>query len=89
MQTSIVLSQENQMIVLKVKDQGNGIPTSEREKVFTKFYRLGDEHTRTAKGTGLGLYLTKKIAEAHNADIRVTDNAPTGSIFEIRFVNKD
>lgn len=85
----VELSQENQAIVLKVKDQGNGIPTAEREKVFTKFYRLGDEHTRTAKGTGLGLYLTKKIAEAHNADIRVTDNAPVGSIFEIRFANKN
>jgi two-component system, OmpR family, sensor histidine kinase CiaH len=84
----VELMKAGQSVILKVKDQGNGIPDAEKEKVFAKFYRLGDEQTRTAKGTGLGLYLTKKIAEAHNADIHVTDNKPRGSIFEIRFSNK-
>lgn len=79
------LRKENQLIVLQVKDQGNGIPSSEKDKIFAKFYRLGDEHTRTTKGTGLGLYLTKKIAQAHDADMDVADNQPCGSIFEIRF----
>ncbi len=85
----VELAHQDKAIVLRVKDQGNGIPDAEKEKIFAKFYRLGDEQTRTTKGTGLGLYLTKKIAIAHNADIQVTDNEPTGCTFEIRFVNKN
>jgi K+-sensing histidine kinase KdpD len=53
--------------------------------VFKKFYRIGNEQTRTTKGTGLGLYLCKKIAEDHNANITVEDNQPQGSNFMVRF----
>jgi signal transduction histidine kinase len=71
-----------------VADNGSGIPQKEKQKVFQKFYRLGNEETRHAKGTGLGLYLTKYIAENHGGTISVHDNHPQGSVFEIRFVNK-
>jgi signal transduction histidine kinase len=62
-----------------------GIPDSEKKKVFEKFYRTGDETTRRTKGTGLGLYLCKKIAETHKANISVTDNLPTGTSFAVIF----
>ncbi|QEC41147.1 sensor histidine kinase [Pseudobacter ginsenosidimutans] len=72
-------------LVLQVADEGPGIPDNEKNKVFEKFYRIGNENTRTAKGTGLGLFLCRKIAEDHRATIRVTDNTPTGCIFTVSF----
>jgi len=45
---------------LEVADRGAGIADDEKKKVFQKFYRIGNEATKRAKGTGLGLYLTKK-----------------------------
>jgi two-component system sensor histidine kinase CiaH len=79
------LKKEQNHIVLQVKDEVNGIPPKERKKVFEKFYRIGDEQTRTAQGTGLGLYLCKKIATDHKATISVAGNTPQGSIFAIQF----
>lgn len=71
-------------IALSVEDQGAGIPDTEKQKIFEKFYRSGNESTRSAKGTGLGLYLCKKIVADHKGSIRVTDNQPKGSIFTVR-----
>lgn len=79
----VLLDKERNKTLLSVKDGGSGIPEEERPKVFTKFYRMGNASTKTAKGTGLGLYLVKKIMQQHNADISVTENKPTGSIFTI------
>jgi two-component system, OmpR family, sensor histidine kinase CiaH len=72
-------------IELQVKDEGPGIPDGEKKNIFTKFYRIGNEATRKTQGTGLGLYLCRKIARDHNADISVTDNKPTGSNFTVIF----
>ncbi|GAC1440673.1 MAG: HAMP domain-containing sensor histidine kinase [Sediminibacterium sp.] len=72
-------------IQLVVTDAGIGIAAGEKKKIFDKFYRVGNENTRTAKGTGLGLYLCKKIADGHNGYISVTDNHPHGSIFTVIF----
>jgi signal transduction histidine kinase len=70
-------------IRLSIKDEGKGIADEEKNKIFKKFYRAGSLHTKEAKGTGLGLYLTKKIVEQHKGNIVVKDNTPNGSIFEI------
>jgi K+-sensing histidine kinase KdpD len=72
-------------IELTVKDQGIGIALEERSKVFDKFYRVGAEQTRTTKGTGLGLYLCKKIVTFHAGNIFVKPNQPKGSIFVVQF----
>lgn len=80
---SISLSEKNNKIILLVKDRGKGIAAEERDKIFTKFYRVGNAATKAAKGTGLGLYLTKKITQQHNANITVTDNTPSGAIFAV------
>lgn len=69
--------------VLQVADQGGGIPDREKKKIFHKFYRVGDEDTRRTKGTGLGLYLTRRIVRQHKGKIMVKDNEPTGAIFQI------
>lgn len=71
--------------ILQVIDEGSGIEEKEKAAVFNKFYRTGNELTRRTQGTGLGLYLCRKIAEDHNADISVTNNKPSGSTFTIVF----
>ncbi|MES2328333.1 MAG: ATP-binding protein [Bacteroidota bacterium] len=82
---TITLKEADQKITLTVSDEGFGVPDSEKKKIFDKFYRSGDEYTRKAKGTGLGLYLCKKIAESHNGYISVTDNYPAGCSFAASF----
>ncbi|RBL93422.1 sensor histidine kinase [Chitinophaga flava] len=74
---------EHHHLKLQVADEGPGVPEEERERIFLKFYRLGNENTRKAKGSGLGLFLTAKIVEQHDGTIRVKDNLPTGACFEI------
>ncbi len=70
---------------LRIIDEGPGIPDEEKKKIFTRFYRIGNEATRKKQGTGLGLYLCRIIAQGHNADISVTNNDPAGSIFAVVF----
>lgn len=75
-------SDKNQFKIL-VKDFGCGISDEEKKKIFEKFYRIGNENTRTSKGTGLGLYIVKKIVTLYGGEIFVHKNQPQGSIFEI------
>ena len=77
----VELTELNGSITLLVKDQGVGVEPDDREKIFEKFYRAGAEHTRSTKGTGLGLYLCKRIAMFHKAKLFVVPNSPQGSIF--------
>ncbi|HTN39098.1 MAG TPA: ATP-binding protein [Arachidicoccus sp.] len=82
----ISLTQIKQRTVrLEIKDQGPGIPQEDKKRIFTKFYRVGSESVRTTKGTGLGLYLCKRIVSDHSGQISVTDNQPNGAIFTIQF----
>lgn len=75
---------ESGMAVLEIADKGVGIKDEDKEKVFEKFYRVGDEETRSSKGSGLGLYIVKFLVEQHQGKINLRNNAPKGSIFEIR-----
>ncbi|MBS1919984.1 MAG: two-component sensor histidine kinase [Bacteroidetes bacterium] len=82
-----ILKKEQSHVQLQIIDEGPGITEKEREKIFIKFYRIGNESTRKTQGTGLGLYLCSKIARDHNADIRVTNNIPQGANFTVTFYN--
>ncbi len=73
---------EKDLVKLQVIDEGPGISPAEKRKIFDKYYR---GESRQTKGTGLGLYLTKKIVEQHNGSINVKDHLPRGSFFEIKF----
>ena len=67
---------------LNVADQGVGVPNSEKQHVFERFYKSkGDPRA----GSGLGLSIAKEVAEHHNASIQLLDNTPSGLIFEINF----
>jgi len=69
---------------IQIKDQGAGIEESELKNIWKKFYRIGNENTRETQGTGLGLWITKAIVDAHDGSISVTNNKPRGSIFIIK-----
>ena len=71
--------------ILQVADQGIGISDKEKSLVFKKFFRVGNENTRKTKGTGLGLYIVKEVSKKHHARVRIVNNKPKGSIFEIEF----
>ncbi|RMF27010.1 MAG: sensor histidine kinase [Bacteroidetes bacterium] len=73
----------NGTLHLVVADQGIGIPKEERERIFEKFYRIGNEDTRRAPGTGLGLFIVHQIVRAHGGRIRVLENRPKGTTFHI------
>lgn len=81
----LLLTKENHHVLIQVMDEGIGIADAEKKKIFEKFYRVGSEETRTAKGTGLGLFLSKKIVQDFKGSITITDNVPKGSIFTVRF----
>jgi signal transduction histidine kinase len=77
----IILQQNKHTLFLYVKDNGCGIADADKEKIFTKYYR---SLSAKAKGTGLGLYLVKKIASLHKGNISMTNNTPCGSIFTLQ-----
>ncbi|MGD2120432.1 MAG: HAMP domain-containing sensor histidine kinase [Gemmatimonadota bacterium] len=67
-----------------VEDFGIGLNGEEKKRVFERFYRGGNELTRSVKGTGLGLTLVKRIAEAHGGEVIVESEPGRGSRFTIR-----
>ncbi len=81
----VTLVQKGKETALSISDEGPGVPMDETEKIFDKFYRSGNEETRSQKGTGLGLYIVKKLVEQHNGMIQVKPNVPSGSIFVASF----
>jgi two-component system sensor histidine kinase CiaH len=81
----VELHKQVDKICLKVADEGIGISDEEKKKVFEKFYRSGNEAIRKTKGTGLGLYLCKRIAESAKAKIKIMNNQPQGSILIVEF----
>ena len=68
---------------IHITDQGIGIPVADRTRIFEKFYRVGNEKTRSRPGSGLGLYLVKQILQLHGSKIEVLANHPKGSTFVI------
>ena len=75
---------ENQYLIIAVKDFGVGIKKEEIDKVFERFYRGGDELTRTVRGSGLGLTIVKQIVESHHGNVHVESEPGCGSTFSIR-----
>lgn len=70
-------------IILQVRDNGPGIPSADHKDVFKKFYRVGNEETRTQKGSGLGLFIARELTRLHKGQIRYYDNQPKGAVFEL------
>jgi two-component system sensor histidine kinase CiaH len=75
-----VFQKESEML-LKISDRGIGIPDADKRLVFEKFYRSERQENQGAKGTGLGLFLVKRILNAHDGKIWIEDNTPRGTTF--------
>lgn len=82
-QITIELKRKQDDVLLLVSDLGIGVPDAEKQKIFEKFYRVGNEETRTSKGTGLGLFICSNIVRLHHGKISVMNNSPAGSIFAV------
>lgn len=80
---TVKLNRVEDNLVLSIADQGLGISDEDKQKIFKKFYRVGNEESRNTKGTGLGLYIVAQIVDRHKGIISVQDNKPKGTVFEV------
>lgn len=80
---TIYTQQNKNKIIVGVKDEGVGIPVAERKNIFSKFYRIGNEETRTTKGSGLGLFIVSEFSKLNGGSVSFKENNPKGSIFEV------
>jgi signal transduction histidine kinase len=69
--------------VLRVTDQGVGIPSRDLPRIFERFYRVDRARSRDTGGTGLGLAIVKHVAENHGGTVEVTSELGAGSTFEV------
>jgi len=83
---TILLKSDNKHAVLSILDLGIGIADADKQRLFDKFFRVGKEQTRKTKGTGLGLFIVKKLVKFHDATIEVKNNHPNGTNFEVSFI---
>jgi signal transduction histidine kinase len=79
---------DGKFTVIEVEDHGPGVPHRQRNKIFEQFYRPAAESTRETTGTGLGLALVKKFAEAHNGFVEIIGAKPTGAIFRVALATR-
>lgn len=75
-------SEEKRLIEITVKDTGIGISESNLEKIFTRFFQVGEGSAQT--GTGIGLALTKELVKLHNGKLFVTSKPGKGSKFTVQ-----
>ena len=81
---SVSLSAEGPDWVIRVSDQGAGIPADALPKLFKRFSRIVDEGRDKPTGVGLGLLIVKTVAERHGGNVTVESQAGQGSTFELR-----
>ena len=81
----VEVESDSEWVIFSVADTGIGIATSEQKNIFNDFYRVGDEMTRSTKGSGLGLATVKRVAETHKATISLVSKPGKGSTFTVKF----
>lgn len=72
-------------VLITVEDRGIGIPNEEQKRIFQRFYRASNSQSKDAQGTGLGLYIVKRIVECYGGSISFTSNLNQGTVFRMRF----
>ncbi|MCU0560798.1 MAG: cache domain-containing protein [Desulfobacterales bacterium] len=68
-QASLAVTVESGIVTLSVRNDGAGFPPAEAERLFEKFYRVRDAHTHSKRGSGIGLFTVKHIAELHGGRV--------------------
>ncbi len=79
----VSIGKERKSALISVKDWGIGIDEKHIDLIFEQFQRVGNEETRTSKGTGLGLFICKEIIKAHQGTIQTENHSEGGSIFKV------
>jgi PAS domain S-box-containing protein len=82
----IILRREEGNIVTRVFDEGPALPPAERERVFERFYQAGNGPTGSHSGIGLGLYISRRIVEAHGGQIWAEDSERSSFAFSLPMV---
>ena len=77
----IDVSTSGNFIVTKISDTGIGMKPEDKARLFSEFYRIKNEHTRSISGTGLGLSIVKRIAESYSGKVEVESEYGKGSTF--------
>ncbi|ABR31341.1 histidine kinase [Thermosipho melanesiensis] len=79
----ILVKKLEDILIIEVEDNGIGIPKSEQEKIFEKFYKIDRSLTYEVPGTGMGLAIVKEIVRLHGGNIEVESEEKKGSIFRV------
>ena len=83
-EVSVSVSGDNENVRISVKDSGIGIPAEDIPHLFQKFYRVDTSETREIGGTGLGLFLSRKLVESMDGKLDVTSEYQKGSVFTVQ-----
>ncbi len=86
---TVTVKEETGFVQIDVSDTGIGISEVDQSKLFTKFFRADNSSTRQVSGTGLGLFITKHLIEAHGGEIRVESEEGRGTIFSFTLPQTD
>lgn len=81
-EVAVQIAVENGEAIVRVSDEGPGVPPQELERIFHRFYRV--DRSRSRPGTGLGLAIAKHLVAAHGGAIRAFNRAEGGAVFEVR-----
>ncbi|GAA1896540.1 ATP-binding protein [Streptomyces sodiiphilus] len=81
---AVVPGRGGEQIEISVTDQGVGIPESDRDRIFERFYRVDPARSRATGGTGLGLAIVKHVAASHGGEVLVWSSEGQGSTFTLR-----
>ena len=77
------------VVTLRVKDTGIGIPESEQERAFERFYRVDKSHSKETGGTGLGLSIVKHSAMLHGAVVDMESHVGVGTVMTVSFASDE
>ena len=81
---AVSVRQQGPLAEIAVKDQGPGIPPSDLERVFERFYRVDPARSRASGGTGLGLAIVKHVCQNHGGECTLWSEVGVGSTFTLR-----
>ncbi len=70
-------------VVVLVQDDGGGIPPEQQDRIFDRFYQVDQSSTRSVGGTGLGLYICRKLADALGGSLTLERSDESGSVFAV------
>jgi signal transduction histidine kinase len=82
---AVALQEDDGEVVLRVDDDGPGIPLEDRARIFERFVRLDEARDRDSGGTGLGLAIVAEVAALHGGSSRALESPMGGARFEVRF----